>query len=994
MIRVFASITDEKPAERHEWSGTLMEWLAENVGDIDPSQPQPIGVTLNGKMLPPQEWEDEVIHSDDVVDITVQPRGVELLIGAISLRETFRPLINALIPDIPSTPEAGRAIDLANAKANRARLGGVVPEILGSHKRYPDYLLPPHRKFVSTRTQNLRLFMCIGQGEYNIPISGVKVGDSQLTSLDGASYTIYEPGADVSADPAAEWWHETREVGGTSTGNSGLPLRGTSNVSNYPNSTTFTFSGDTISIPAGAGDFPSGWDSTLTVRVEQYLDYEIVSGSPRDIIRGPLDQLGPFVGMVIEIAGPNAGTYVINSYTASVPDAPGSASTLTGSAAPSRYDYDVTPVTFTVSLSGADQSITFNTDLTDLSGLLTELNGQLDASITAQDDGTGKVQLVEAGPPYSGNPITVSGTTTDVFGASPVGVTGDETTTAAPAEITLNYESGDPVSGLTPDAARMAIGYLDMLYLVDGATTSTIELTRLDDQGDPDVSWPGFDTITTTDADIYVVGSTASVGWAGPFVACPEGKTTDTIEVDVFFPIGLAYVSGDGGIGYSTQQTQIQYRETGTADPWTTVTIDYANNTLDQIGYTHTIGIPSAIRPEVRMRRSGEPSTQKGRRDVEWQGLKAKIDAPTSYPWTTMSVDLDNSSRISTQSENQINVIAERKIPVLSGGSWTGTNEETRDIIPALRYIAEGVGMPQDQAELIALDSLYKSRGDTFDYVFNETTVRDAMKKVLQAGSAELTVEDGTIKPVRDGERTEFEQGFSPQNMIGGLSRSFSSHRPDDPDGVDVEFTNRDTWASETVECRLPGDLGNKVEKIKLEGVTDRTQAWRIGMRRRRAIKYRRWEYRFDTELEGLNAGYMSYVPLLADQEGYGQSSHMVSISDAGGGNALVVVTEDMDWTGTGHVVAFRNEDGEVVGPFSATIGANDRQIVAAIPPVDWPDLSKRQEPPHVYFGTSEKWHFPALVQAVEPSGPLQVGIRAVNYDERVYADDDNSPPS
>ena len=224
------------------------------------------------------------------------------------------------------------------------------------------------------------------------------------------------------------------------------------------------------------------------------------------------------------------------------------------------------------------------------------------------------------------------------------------------------------------------------------------------------------------------------------------------------------------------------------------------------------------------------------------------------------------------------------------------------------------------------------------------------------------------------------------------MSRSFSSVRPDDADGVDVEYTGGESWTQETVECRLPGDAGNKVETIKLDGVTDRTRAWRIGMRYRRELKYRRWEYRFNTELEGLNAGYKSYVPLLDDIPGYGQSSIMRSIV-ADGSSAKITVTEDMDWTGSGHVVAFRNEYGELMGPYSATIGNNNREIIAAIPMVDWPDVSARQEPPHVYFGTAEKWTFPALVTDVEPSGGLQVGIRAVNYDERVYADDDNSPP-
>ncbi|WP_414433517.1 host specificity factor TipJ family phage tail protein [Alcanivorax sp. IL1] len=539
----------------------------------------------------------------------------------------------------------------------------------------------------------------------------------------------------------------------------------------------------------------------------------------------------------------------------------------------------------------------------------------------------------------------------------------------------------------------MAIGYENMDYSIDSASTSSITVSRLTDTGAVDGSWPGFDFLTSSSVVIYISSTDAAIGWAGPFTACPAGEVTEKIEYDLFFPNGLWETFGQGGSFPESQTIEIQWREAGSSDAWESEVKTVKTRSRDQIGYTFSIDLASAMRPEVRMRRAGAASTAFKFRDVEWYGLRAKLDAPSSYPWTTISVEVEDAEEIAGASENQINVIAKRKIPVLSGGEWTAGNVETADIIPALRYMAESISMPYDDDAMVSLDSLYKSRGDTFNYVFQESTLREAMKTALGAGMAELTLDDGAIKPIRDGVRTTFEQAFSPQNMTGdGLSRSFTSVRPDEPDGVDVEYTDSQTWAQQTVECRLPGDFGDKVETLKLSGVTNRTQAWRIGMRYRRQQKYRRWDYSFNTELEGLNAGYMSYVPLLDDIPGYGQSSIMRNIA-AIGDDARITVTEDMDWSGTGHVVAFRNEYGELVGPYSASMGNNNREIVADIPVDVWPDLTERQEPPHVYFGTSDKWTFPALIQSIEPSGGLQVGIRAVNYDERVYADDDNAPP-
>jgi hypothetical protein len=63
------------------------------------------------------------------------------------------------------------------------------------------------------------------------------------------------------------------------------------------------------------------------------------------------------------------------------------------------------------------------------------------------------------------------------------------------------------------------------------------------------------------------------------------------------------------------------------------------------------------------------------------------------------------------------------------------------------------------------------------------------------------------------------------------------------------------------------------------------------------------------------------------------------------------------------------------------------------IPTIDFvPDLSLEIEPPHLLFGTSNRWCYPVLVTSIEP-GDYSADMEAVNYDARVYADDDNFAP-
>ena len=67
---------------------------------------------------------------------------------------------------------------------------------------------------------------------------------------------------------------------------------------------------------------------------------------------------------------------------------------------------------------------------------------------------------------------------------------------------------------------------------------------------------------------------------------------------------------------------------------------------------------------------------------------------------------------------------------------------------------------------------------------------------------------------------------------------------------------------------------------------------------------------------------------------------------------------------------------------------------VEPIPEAEWPSISLKEEPPHVYFGPESAWRWPALVRSVKPSNNDTCAVQAVNYDPRLYDDDNNSPPA
>lgn len=900
MIRIYPSKLQGEPLDTHHIGSamTIGAWLRANVASYSEREVHPISFEVNGALVPSEEWDSFVITPDDVVDITPEPKEpvsatAMLVYAAVALAAAV--LVVALMPK-PQTKGGGGvgrgdALNEASAKGNKVRINDPIREVAGKRRVYPDYLLPPHRFFSAPRDQWVEMLLCIGKGKFEIPASRILVGDTPLISLGSdAEYSIYQPGQSLAGESAAEWWHSADEVGATSTGSAGLELTATYAVDPEPTATSYIFSGDTITIPSGAGSFPAGWAPGMIVRIEAPRPYTVIdSGVERDIIEGEFAWMAPFVGMVIEVAGDYAGSFVVHSYTPGSPD-----------------------------------------------------------------------------------------------------------------QLTLNYTNGAPVTALPAGPASLSVGYAGLRYRIVAAGTSAVSVERLTDTGAPDPgAWPGFDDFNSATASISLDASTQEGDWTGPFMACPPNEVASHIEWDVMFGGGLLGVDKKGRKFNVSVTVEMQYRDADLAGAWSSVRKTYTAAQADQLGYTESVVLPYMMRPEVRMRRIGAKSDSTQIIDgVEWYGLRAKLQAPTAYEGVTvMAVRVKGGNRLAAQSEQLISTEVTRVLPVRTGdGAWD-VETPTRDIVPFVAYVARSIGYTDDDldfAELDRLGALWAQRGDRFDMAYESaSTVKQIIGHALKAGFADLTIERGRLSAARDEPRETPEQTFAPktdmytpQNMTEELERDFSAVGPDDFDGVDVEYVDETTWAVETVECRLPGDIGRKVEKLTAEGITSRTRAWRLGMRQRMAHKYRRWAYRWATELDALNSGFMSFCHVADDVPGYGQSALMLSY-DSG----IIESSEPLDWSAGGaHVVGIRRPDGTLSGPYAATRIDDYRLSVTGL---DFePDTSWSIEPPHLLFGPVNRWSYPALITSINPSGTDGASVEAVNYAPEVYTYDNATPPA
>lgn len=900
MIEVYPNLLDGGPCDVQttERKYSVAEWLDEyckKTGGYKPGDDMPLQIRIEDEIIEECDWPLTYFRPRDRVEVRVLPRGTDPFSITVALFAGVKAVFGMLMPALPGTPNTpgqGDSLSQGSVRGNKVKLGQPIRESFGTQQIYPDYLLPPHKYFSDPRTQQTRFCMNIGVGEFQINAIDVKIGETPLLSLGAeAEYQISGPNAFIGGDQSAWWWHTAPEVGASSTGAAGLELTPSTAITPFLTASSITFSGYTVTLPAGAGTFPTDWIPGMTLRMVVPYTYTVTDGaSPgfRDVITGtPLSMLAPVVGQTIEIAGTNAGFYSVNSW-----------------------------------------------------------------------DGT---------------------------------------------SLRLDYAGGAPANSMQVGTGPAAIGPVGLRFRIVSISPSSMTVQRLNSAGSIDGTFPGFTALTTSLATVSIDSASLEGGWRGPFPACPTGEKTTVIEFDVFFPNGLCGISKEGAVYQLVVNYEVQYRDSEVGGAWWSQGFSETDATLDQIGYTRQIAMPYPMRPEVRLRKLYPLTTNLEWHDtIQWYGLKAILNAPTSYPGCTVITGrVQISDRISAQSESRINVVATRILPKRVGGVWQAPTA-TREIAPAAIYVGKSLGLTDDDFDLVEIDRLasgvWASRGDHCDMaITEETTAKEVMNSIFGCGFAELTVDRGLIRPVRDEPRSTLEHAYSAQNMTEELTVDVTLKSENDFDGVEVTYQDATTWTSEVVYCRLPGDPlnGRRIEKIEAPGITDRNKAYQYGMRRRRVHEYRRDMFTFSTPGDALNSRYLSYCAVCADVPGYfGQSAILTGFQQSGDGYVMRS-SEPLDWSAGGaHVIALRRPDGTVSGPYYASRIDDYRFFI--IGSVDFvPDLSWNNniDPPHLLFGAIQTWAYKILVTSVSPRGTTSAAVEAVGYDERVYLDDDSLAP-
>ncbi|MBA0419818.1 kinase [Stenotrophomonas maltophilia] len=998
---------------------TVDGWLRANVRGYTGEGEQPIELEVDGAPVAPEAWAATWI--DDGSDVRIYPvphyEGIAAVIYWVVVAVVAAYAIY-MANNLPGSRNGqGDSLSLDTARANTARLGSPVREVLGRCRVWADYLVQPVSRFVGEKSYRTHMFVCVGKGRHIIPVGSARLGNTPISSFGSdVQMTIYPPGADVSGDVRSENWVNSTEVGATASGTAGLDLSDTADVSTGINADSVTVSGNVITLNNATvtdangnerptSSVPSSWvvGAVLTLKVAASFTattsglYSIIAGSA-------VAELAPYVGMPVLLTY-NGADYAlfVASYVPGSPAVPGvggSAARVTGSAAASNFDFSGSPVTFGISWRGTTYSVALVANYITLGVLLTAINDQLvDSGLVATQSG-GVVTVAEAASPFAGGSITYSGLPASVFGSSPTSTAGVATSGGTPAtqpRVTLAYDgpAGTAFGGLPPGVVSLAMSRGQSDYRIAAVSGLTLAVERLTEAGVVDTSWPGWTNRTAT--DYSATGFQEGEEWLGPFLVCPNGETTDAFEYDFNFPGGLIWYTSKGNKRTFTVSIRVGYRVYGSGAPWTVRTHTYTGYSEDAVGFTEriTLGVPGQV--EVRVRRVTERGGNSARDACYWQGLRARLSQrPTRYDdLTTIGLTVTTGTKLAAQTDRRFNVEATRLYD-------QGT---ARSISGAMIHVMRSLGLPADQIDTDTLqhleDTYWTPRGEFFDFSAEKsgTSALDMLQMAAQAGMGYFLLIDSMCSAGREGVKG-WRGGISPQRQLEPLSTSFISPGPDDYDGVDVTYIDEVTWAAETVECRLPGVTEPwKVESYELQGVGTRDRAYRIGMRRLMKHQGQRLTYKTKTEMMGLVYQYGDRVKLFDDIPGSSTTSTMIESATLDGTRLLIEVGEYLDWSLPAPRCLVRFQDGTLSNVIVPTRVDDHRLTIAAsaLPGEHafntWIMDDPTIDPPELIFCDSSRAGYDAVLADLTPGEDGSVELTALQYDPAFYQYDDATAP-
>jgi hypothetical protein len=536
----------------------------------------------------------------------------------------------------------------------------------------------------------------------------------------------------------------------------------------------------------------------------------------------------------------------------------------------------------------------------------------------------------------------------EVEGVELLGGGMDNTDTETPHRIVTVkfYEEGttsiDATAGtFTSDTDEAFVDFIlgDEILVYDaGANNGQYTITEIGDDYKTIKTDPA-PASTTTQTDI---GFFVQRRWAGPYPTCPPGDTVHTVAFDFVF---AALLDKDNPDDERTVSVKVQCRkinDVGTpiddlGDPidpadWSgaeEADFVFTDNVNRVRRYTVEFIVEDEARYEARVwRETYEQADQEDPSSAaQWVGLKGYIvakpgDTPFSDPDSTrLAVLIRSSGTLSSQSENALNCLVQRQLPVYESGGWSDPaftrNPAWADVDWLTNHSQGAITLAQ-----LDVDSFVQSAAtadvneDTFDAVFDrEVGLKEGADSILRVARSKMIFDPFTrlYKVYRDEPSDPvmlFCDGF---NCTTGTD-SIALPDADTVTGVYVTFMNPLLWTEREGPTVGTDDDPRKVRGF---GFTSWDAVWREASFQYRDIYYRNHTVSISTEMEGLLPIHGNRILLASSEKGWGHGGEVVEQD----GTTLRVFPAPVWTVGMSHYVYLQDDDGVPQGPFTCSQG-------------------------------------------------------------------------
>lgn len=350
------------------------------------------------------------------------------------------------------------------------------------------------------------------------------------------------------------------------------------------------------------------------------------------------------------------------------------------------------------------------------------------------------------------------------------------------------------------------------------------------------------------------------------------------------------------------------------------------------------------------------------------------------------------------------NITVEGKhVPIYSGSGspvFGFSNNPAWCALDMLTNKVYGLGRVFDSYDKIDLDS-FKDWADycdsivpgtsdkrfEFDHVFDQEqqNAYDAFLEICDMSRAIPVYSGQKLTIVLDKAR----DAYALITMGDIVSDSFNlsyQNKTDTPDGISLEFRNRDIdYETDFVEIMVPDPVNNSynVEQVSRSGITKKTQATRevkfILLDRTRRIR----TISFDTGPQGIGIIAGDRIEVAHDMPGWGVGSGRV-LSDSGATNQFTIDRDNVVITSSSKVMIQHIETDVIetkdITSTPGTYNKGDTLTISgnfAVAPKQYSEYSIGDPPTK-----------PFTVDRIEINKDLNCRIEATEYDEAIYSDD------